>query len=326
MRILIKLIPKHKHFRIPAKKITAGPQHWPIRTQRSKSRDPSAGFYGRRSEIKAGDPSVGRGRLVCMGTICPVRELLARSSVGTTCQVQCGNYLPGPVRELLARSSVGTTCQVQCGNYLPGPVWELLARSSVGTTCQVQCGNYLPGPVWELLARSSVGTTCQVQCGNYLPGPVWELLARSSVGTTCQVQCGNYLPGPVWEQLTRSSVGTTCQVQCGNYLPGPVWELLARSSVGTTCQVQCGNYLPGPVWELLAARSSVGPTCHGGPVWSMQQRYGILQFYHSAWAFLWCAAEDKSVILRYGIIAEDNRFILHGTSKDRHAVLRIREL
>ena len=110
----------------------------------------------------------------------------------------CGNYLPGSVWELLARSSVGTTCQVQCVNYLPGPVWELLARSSVGTTCQVQCGNYLPGPVCELLARSSVGTTCQVQCGNYLPGPVWELLARSSVGTTCQVQCGNYLPGPVW--------------------------------------------------------------------------------------------------------------------------------
>ena len=217
-----------------------------------------------------------------------------------------GNYLPGPVWELLARSSVGTTCQVQCANYLPGPVWnnlpgpvwELVARSSIGnylpgpvlgTTCQVQCGNYLPGPVWELLARSSIG--------NYLPGPVWELLARSSVellarssvGTTCQVQCwdllarpsvGTYLPGPV---LGTTCQGTTCQVQCG-----------------TTCQVQCGNYLPGPVlgptcqvqcWDLLA-RSSVE---HAAKVWWDILQIGLFGVFSS---FLSSCPSHLSLLLQ----------------------------
>ena len=113
----------------------------------------------------------------------PVWELLARSSIG--------NYLPGPVWELLARSSVellarssvGTTCQVQCwdllarpsvGTYLPGPV---LGTTCQGTTCQVQCGT--------TCQVQCVGTTCQVQCGNYLPGPV--------LGPTCQVQCWDLL-------------------------------------------------------------------------------------------------------------------------------------
>ena len=111
-----------------------------------------------------------------MGTACH------RSSVGTICQVQCGNYLPGPVWELFAMEVHG--------------VWELFARSSVGTTCQVQCGNYLPGPVRNYLPE---GTTCQFRTTCHA-GPVRELLARSSEGTTCQVQCETYLPDPVWSK------------------------------------------------------------------------------------------------------------------------------
>ena len=84
---------------------------------------------------------------------------------------------------------------------------------------------------------------------------------------------------------------------------------ISISECGTNCQAQTGEQAGGEIINFDYITGTFK-----------------LVFYHSAWAFLRYTMEDKSVILCYDVIAEYNRFIVHGTSKDRHAVLRIREL